>query len=63
MRLAKEVGGLAADIERTEKKLGNPDFVARAPEEVVEENREKLAEAQAAKGRLESALKRLSQLS
>jgi valyl-tRNA synthetase len=59
-RLAKEVAGLAADIERTAKKLANADFVARAPEEVVEENRERLAEAQAARTKLESALSRLS---
>jgi valyl-tRNA synthetase len=58
-RLAKEVAALAADIERTAKKLANPDFVARAPEEVVDENRERLAEAEAAKDRLDAALKRL----
>ena len=58
-RLAKEVAALAADIDRTAKKLANPDFVARAPEEVVDENRERLADAEAAKGRLDAALKRL----
>ena len=58
-RLAKEVAALGGDIDRTAKKLANPDFVARAPEEVVEENRERLAEAQAAKARLEAALQRL----
>ena len=58
-RLAKEVGVLAADVERTAKKLGNPDFVARAKEEVVEETRERLAEAEAAKAKLEAALRRL----
>jgi valyl-tRNA synthetase len=59
-RLGKEVTTLASDIERTAKKLDNPDFIARAPEEVVEENRERLAEAEAAKGKLEAALSRLS---
>jgi len=58
-RLAKEVASLAGDIARTTGKLANADFVARAPEEVVEENRERLAEAQTAKARLEAALKRL----
>jgi valyl-tRNA synthetase len=58
-RLGKEVGSLAADIERTSRKLANADFVARAPEEVVEENRERLAEAEAAKAKLEAALSRL----
>src|SRR5690606_20067521 len=58
-RLAKEIAAHAADIERTAKKLGNPDFVARAPEEVVEENRERLAEAEAARAKLQGALARL----
>jgi valyl-tRNA synthetase len=58
-RLAKEVNALASDIERTAKKLANVDFVARAPEEVVEENRDRLAEAEAAKAKLEAAFARL----
>ncbi|HEY1751100.1 MAG TPA: valine--tRNA ligase [Caulobacteraceae bacterium] len=58
-RLAKELAALAGDIDRTTKKLANPDFVARAPEEVVDENRERLADAQAARERLGAALKRL----
>ena len=58
-RLGKEVANLAADIDRTAKKLANADFVSRAPEEVVEENRERLAEAEAARDRLAAALKRL----
>ncbi|WP_333586067.1 valine--tRNA ligase [Phenylobacterium sp.] len=59
-RLSKEIAALAADIDRTAKKLGNADFVARAPEEVVEENRERLAAAETAKAKLEGALQRLS---
>jgi valyl-tRNA synthetase len=58
-RLSKEVGSLSSDIERTLKKLANPDFVARAPEEVVEENRERLEDAQAARAKLQAALDRL----
>jgi valyl-tRNA synthetase len=58
-RLAKEVAGHEGEIQKIGKKLGNPDFVSRAPEEVVEENRERLAEAEAAKAKLEAALKRL----
>jgi valyl-tRNA synthetase len=59
-RLAKEVAALAQDIERTARKLANPDFVARAPEEVVDENRDRLADAEAARTRLEAALTRLA---
>jgi valyl-tRNA synthetase len=58
-RLAKEVAGHDAEAGKLRKKLDNPDFVARAPEEVVEENRERLAEAETAKTKLEAALKRL----
>jgi valyl-tRNA synthetase len=58
-RLAKEVGGLEGEIRKIGGKLGNPDFVARAPEDVVEENRERLAEAEAARDKLQSALARL----
>jgi valyl-tRNA synthetase len=58
-RLTKEVAALAGDIDRTARKLANPDFVSRAPEEVVEENRERLNDAEAAKVRLDAALKRL----
>ena len=59
-RLTKDVAALASDIDRTTKKLANADFVARAPEEVVEENRERLAEAVGAKAKLENALSRLT---
>jgi valyl-tRNA synthetase len=59
-RLAKEVGSLTGEIAKISGKLGNADFVSRAPEEVVEENRERLAEAQTAKAKLEGALSRLS---
>jgi valyl-tRNA synthetase len=58
-RLGKEIAAHGADIDRTAKKLANPDFVSRAPEEVVEENRERLADAEGAKARLEAALRRL----
>jgi valyl-tRNA synthetase len=59
-RLGKDIANLAADIDRTARKLANADFVARAPEEVVEENRERLADAEAAKAKLEAALSRLT---
>ena len=59
LRLAKEIATHASDIAHVMKKLGNPDFIARAKEEVVEENRERLAESEAAKIKLEGALARL----
>jgi valyl-tRNA synthetase len=59
-RLLKEVAKQDAEIDRFEKKLGNAKFVANAPAEVVETEREKLGEAQATRARLDEALKRLA---
>src|SRR5262249_35359928 len=41
-RLAKRREELQAEVERGERKLGNEGFVAKAPAEVVEEERGKL---------------------
>ena len=59
-RLNKEIASFAGDIERTAKKLNNPDFIARAREDVVQENRDRLVESETAKAKLEAALTRLS---
>ncbi len=58
-RLNKEIAAFESDIGHFNKKLGNPNFVARAAPEVVEEQREKLAEAEAGRVRLQAALARL----
>jgi len=58
-RLAKEMAKADADIARVDAKLGNPNFVARAPEEIIEEEKEKREEAQARKAKLAEALERL----
>ncbi len=58
-RLAKEMQKADADIARVDAKLGNANFVARAPEEVVEEEKEKRAEALARKTKIAEALERL----
>jgi valyl-tRNA synthetase len=58
-RLAKEMAKADADIARVDAKLGNPNFVARAPEEVVEEEKEKREEALARKAKIAEALERL----
>jgi valyl-tRNA synthetase len=58
-RLAKEMAKCDADIARVDQKLGNADFLKRAPEEVVEGEREKRDEAQARKAKLAEALERL----
>jgi valyl-tRNA synthetase len=61
-RLEKAVADFDADIGHVNKKLGNPNFVARAAPEVVDEQREKLAAAEAGKAKMQAALKRLEDL-
>jgi valyl-tRNA synthetase len=58
-RLAKEMAKCDADIARVDAKLNNPNFVSRAPEEVVEEEKEKREEALARKAKIAEALQRL----
>jgi len=58
-RLAKEMAKCDAEIARVEAKLGNPNFVARAPEDVVDEEKEKREEAQLRKAKIAEALQRL----
>ncbi len=58
-RLTRELGKLDGDIAGVERKLSNPDFVAKAPEEVIEENRERIAEARARQVKIGDALQRL----
>ena len=61
-RLEKEIAVFESDIGHVNKKLGNPNFVSRAAPEVVEEQRAKLAEAEAGKAKLQAALARLSEI-
>jgi valyl-tRNA synthetase len=59
-RLQKEIAKLDGEVKKIDAKLGNADFVARAPEEVVEENRERRADAVSRIDKMSAALKRLS---
>ncbi|MCR5859910.1 valine--tRNA ligase [Mesorhizobium sp. J428] len=59
-RLAKEIVKVEGEISRVEKKLDNPQFVAKAADEVVEAEREKLAEFKEQLERLKTALARVS---
>ncbi|HXY89370.1 MAG TPA: valine--tRNA ligase, partial [Xanthobacteraceae bacterium] len=58
-RLEKVLKKVADDIDRVDKKLQNADFMARAPEEVVDEQREKRAEAEDRRAKINEALERL----
>ncbi|WP_020175677.1 valine--tRNA ligase [Methyloferula stellata] len=59
VRLTKEIEKLKGEAAKIEAKLGNADFVARAPEEVVDENRDRLAEIAARIEKLSAAQVRL----
>jgi valyl-tRNA synthetase len=60
LRLARERDKSLAEASKVARKLDNPDFVARAPEEVVNENRERLAALRSEADRLGQALAWLS---
>ena len=58
-RLKREIDKLGSEIKQLDAKLSNEKFVSRAPEHVVEEQRERKADAEAVAARLQQALKRL----
>ncbi|MGH7056322.1 MAG: valine--tRNA ligase [Acetobacteraceae bacterium] len=59
-RLDRERGKAAAAAEKLQRRLADAAFVRRAPVEIVEENRERLAAAEAEIARLEAALRRIA---
>jgi valyl-tRNA synthetase len=59
VRLRKEIKKLADEVDKIDAKLGNAAFVARAPEEVVAEQRERRSQAEQTRLRLSTALERL----
>ncbi|HVY50003.1 MAG TPA: valine--tRNA ligase [Devosia sp.] len=60
VRLKREVAREEVEIGKIDKKLGNEQFVAKAPEDVIEEQRQRREEAGARLERLKAALARLS---
>ncbi|TLU72461.1 valine--tRNA ligase [Lichenicoccus roseus] len=58
-RLGKEDARLADEIGKAERKLANPDFVARAKPEVVDEMRARLQGFRSDRARIQAALGRL----
>ncbi len=59
-RLARERDKAASEAHKIAGKLANADFVARAPEAVVEENRSRLEAARSEEARLAAALQRIA---
>ena len=58
-RLEKAIAGVTGEMEKISRKLDNPGFIAKAPDEVVAENRRRLEEETTRRGALEAALARL----
>ncbi|MBP7148009.1 MAG: valine--tRNA ligase [Acidobacteria bacterium] len=55
-RLERELGKLLKDLEAVRKKLDNPGFVERAPAEVVEKERARVAALESRRGEIERLL-------
>jgi valyl-tRNA synthetase len=58
-RLARELEKASADVERIKARLANQGFVGKAPEHVIEAERERQAELEQTRARLGEALGRL----
>ncbi|MAB13125.1 valine--tRNA ligase [Parvibaculum sp.] len=58
-RLKKAIAKLEGEVKKIDAKLGNEKFLAGAPEHVVEEQRERKADAESTISRLSDAVKRL----
>ena len=58
-RLNKEIDKARAEIAKIDSMLANPNFLKKAPEAVVEENRERKVDFEGQVVRFEAALKRL----
>ncbi len=58
-RLVKELEKIAKDMAGIDGRLNNPGFVAKAPPEVLDESRERKAELEARKAKIDEALARL----
>jgi valyl-tRNA synthetase len=58
-RLSRELKKVDKDFVSVERKLGNAEFLARAPAALVEQERKRLAELTEARARLRAALERV----
>jgi valyl-tRNA synthetase len=58
-RLSKEAARLEGEIQKAKGKLGNEQFVARAPEAVVKQEKERLEGFETALSRIQEQLKNL----
>src|SRR5262249_30708894 len=61
-RLEKEIAKVTNDLANVQRKLNDGKFVERAPEEVVEEQRERAVQFEEKRQSLEKSLERLRQI-
>ena len=59
LRLSKEIARLAGEINKCQSKLGNEGFVARAPAEVIDQEKKRLADFEASHAKLSQQLNKL----
>jgi len=60
LRLGRELAKAKSEMEKIEARLQNPDFLARAPETVVEETKARLQELKRKKRKVEENLRHLT---
>jgi valyl-tRNA synthetase len=58
-RLAKEIDKTVSEIKKVTDRLANPQFMAKAPEEVIDELRERQSDFEARQDKLKAALARV----
>jgi valyl-tRNA synthetase len=59
-RLDRELAKIATDLERFDQKLANPNFLERAPAQVIAEQRARRADAEQSRQKLAAALARIA---
>ena len=58
-RLEKEIQRAESEVAKLDAKLGNAGFVARAPEDIIDEQKQRRADAHTLASRLREAVRRL----
>ncbi len=61
-RLKKEIGKTMKDLDSVNKKLSNEDFLAKAPEDIIEKEKVKAGDLKEKQGKLEKGLNRIREL-
>jgi valyl-tRNA synthetase len=61
-RIRREISKVVKEVEQADRKLSNPDFLERAPEDVVVKEKEKFEELSLKKRKMEEVLEKLSEI-